>query len=834
METPIFVPKLPSKIDKATKLLRTVSQFFLLIPLMLLPLFFVPTASGLLLFPKVYLVLFGCLGALLFASLVTLRNGSVTVRLTPVLGAWWILVVAAMLSALLSPHFGNALFGDALEVHTVGFLALLGLVISLLPIVGNSKKFVTYLYGSFVVSAVLLAFLFLVRVITGAETLPLPLLQAVTDNYLGSFNDLGIFLGVMVMAILVTLAQLDLPKRGLILAGVTLAFSLTVLMSVNFFFVWLLIAGFSLMVLMYVLTKDRFGVAAGLQHHHALPMGAVSLVGIVFVVSATFLIGGNALGTALSGVTGVSYIEVRPSLSATIDILRPVYADQALTGIGPNRFADAWNLYKDTSINDTVFWNTSFSAGGGYIPTWFVTTGVLGVLAWLLFLGAFLYTGVRTLMASQSQDSFWFFIGTVSFVAGFFVWVLTFIYVPGPTILILGAIFSGTLVVAHQKLSQGQGKTYNLLSTSRTGFILIAGVMVSVITVLIVSYGATKQVTAAYIFSTAEKNIDPTNPQAIEIVSQRIARAYDLHQSDSYARTLATYQFAYLNNLLGLTEPTTAQQQQFQNTISAALNASTLAISLKATDARNWQMLADIYAGLSVLNIEGAKERAFESYKEAEALDPKNPLYVLQKAAIEARGGNSAEARRLAMLALQLKPNFTDALYLLSQLDIAAGDIPTAITMTESIISLEASNPGRYYQLGVLYGAVKNIDAAIAAFTTAVTLNPSYANARYFLAQQYILKGDTEKAIAELEIVRDLSPDNATVSDLIEKIKSGEINATSLTEPQTITETSSVTTENDVTTTNTVPDSDLLSPVNIGAAPNTEAAQAPATETPQP
>jgi tetratricopeptide (TPR) repeat protein len=294
---------------------------------------------------------------------------------------------------------------------------------------------------------------------------------------------------------------------------------------------------------------------------------------------------------------------------------------------------------------------------------------------------------------------------------------------------------------------------------------------------------------------------------------------------------LATYQFAYLNNLLGLTEPTTAQQQQFQNAISAALNASTLAISLKATDARNWQMLADVYAALSVLNIEGAKERAFESYKKAEALDPKNPLYVLQKATIEARGGNSEEARRLAMLALQLKPNFTDALYLLSQLDIAEGDIQTAITMTESIISLEASNPGRYYQLGVLYGAVKNTDAAISAFTTAVNLNPSYANARYFLAQQYILKGDTEKAIAELQVVRDLSPDNATVSDLIEKIKSGEVTAATLTESQTIAETTSVTTENDVTTTNSVPDRDLLSPVNTGSVPNTEAPQTPPAQT---
>jgi tetratricopeptide (TPR) repeat protein len=833
METNTFVPKLPNTVDKASKHLRGLSQFFLLAALALLPLLVVPQMGALTFFPKAYLVLFGAALSLLFVSLMVLRNGSVTLRVNPLLLSWWGVVFVGLLSAVLSPNLRNAMAGDVLEIHTVGFLVLLGLLMSLLPMIGDSKKFITYLYGSFVVSALLVSLLFLTRVLFGTEFLSFGLLQSLTDNFVGSFNDLGIFLGCIVMVALVTLAQLELPNKGLALVGLVLALALFVLANVNFFFVWLLVSLFSLMLLMYVLTKDRFGQPAGMPIHHGVSLIPTAMIGTVFMVSVVFLIGGNSLGTALSSATGVNYIEIRPSLTATIDIFRSVYSNQALTGIGPNQFSEAWSLYKDTSINDTIFWNTPFSAGAGYVTTWFVTTGILGVVAWMIFLCLFIYTGVRSLLLSKDNDSFWFYVGTVSFVAGFFIWMMAVVYVPGPSILLLGAVCTGTLMVAARKLVPTSSKTLNLLSSSKTGFILIAAVMICVIGVLTVLYSASKQIAAAYTFVTATNNIAADNPEALAIVSERIATAYGLYPTDTYARSLANYQLSALNTLLGLTEPTPAQQQEFQNAISAAINASTQAIAQKSTDARNWQVLGDIYAGLTLLNIEGAKDRAFETYKEAEVREPKNPLYVLQKAAIEARSGNTAEARRLAGLSLALKPNFTDALYFLSQLDIAAGDIPNAIVMTQSIISIEANNPGRYYQLGVLYGAIQETDAAIEAFVAAVTLNPSYANARYFLAQQYAIKGDAASAIRELEIVRDLNPDNVIVGDLIKSIQAGELNATSLINPTTVSEVSAVTTENGVTTTDTVPDTELLTPVNTGARTG-DAPLAPESQNPQP
>lgn len=819
METATFVPKLPNKPDKVGRLLRKASQISLIAGIMLTPLFFIPSQGVVTMFPKVFLLIFFCLFAGFFYSLHILRTGSLTLRPSLVLLSWWLLVAVSAVSAVLSPNVRNAFFGDALEIHTVGFLALLGLVMSLSMTLGTSKRAVLAVYGSMVASVMIASVLLFVRILAGPDFLTLGVMRAVTDTLVGSFNDLGILAGLIVLVSLVALAQLELPKKGLMAVGGVLMLSLGVLMSVNFFFLWILIGGFSLLVLMYLLTKDRFGVPQdAVVHPRSMLVTQTVLVGTVCLVSALFLVAGSSVGAWWSNATGINYIEIRPSFSATFDVMRQTYAENALLGSGPNRFAEVWNLYKDVEINNTVFWNTSFSAAAGYIPTWFITSGVAGALAWLLFLGLFLVRGVRMLLQNAVTETFWFFIGTVSFVASVYIWILAFAYVPGPTVLILGAVTTGIMVLASYELSSATARKYNFLSNSRTGFVLIATVMALIIATLVVGYGAVKQLQAAYQFSTVLSGITVNDSAAVGVITTRIATAFELHPTDLYARTLANYQLTNVTNLFSLPDPTPEQQQLFQSSIANALNASTEAIAQKPTDARNWQVLGDIYASLTLLNIEGSKERAFESYAKAEELDPRNPYYVLQKAYMEGRASNFDEARRLAMLSLQLKPNYTDALNFLTQLDISAGDIESALATTEAMVTLEPNNPGRYYQLGVLYSAVANADGAIAAFSEAIRLNPSYANARYFRAQQYVIKGDKDAALADLEVVRELNPDNAAVTEFIKGVTAGTITAATTTPQTNITDGVEATTQNEVTTTNEVPDSEVVSPVNTPAA----------------
>ncbi len=825
MEPTSFLPKLPTKADAISRTLMMIARTCLLAGVVLVPLSFVPGAPALLGASKVYMTLAMVLIALVCMSLAILRSGAVSLRVVPIVLAWWGVVLAGFVSALLSPTLLSSLFGDVLEIHTVAFLALLGCVMTMIPMVGMTKRSVVYVYGAGIVAAVLLVLFHTVRIFFGAGVLSFGQFSNLSMTPVGSFNDMGLFFGLVVLLSLVAVVQLALSRTILALIAGLVAASLGLLMVVNFFAIWVVLALFSLLMLMYTLTKDRFGKMDDVHAHPATKtsVGGVGIIGLVFIIATLFLIGGANLGGVVVRATGVNYLEVRPSVTATIGIIRSVYGEHMLTGTGPNRFTEAWFQHKDPSISQTIFWDTPFTAGNGYVPTWFVTTGVIGLLAWLVFLLGYLYTGITILVRSHAADEFWYFTGTTAFVSGAFVWLMACIYVPGPAILIIGAACTGLLLVAEQAIMPKRMAVYNMLTTTRTGFMLIAVVMVVIISTIAIGYGAVRQVSAAYTFVTAATSIpaNATDPGAEIIVN--ISRAFTTYPTDTYAREAALYHMSSLNNLLGLESATPAEQDLFQRTVAAGVTAASEAVRLKPTDARNYRVLGDLYAVLAVINIEGARARADESYAYAEKLDPQNPYYVLQKSALSYRAKDLGAARSLAQMSLALKPNYTEALSLLAQVDIADGNVPQAIETTKSIIQLDSNNPGRYYFLGLLYSASSNSDAAIDAFTAALTLEPQYANAMYMRALEYVRKGDTASAKADLARVRDMNPDNASIDDLLSKVSRGEITADTLKNGQGVAESPTVSTDADeVTTTDQAPDSDLLTPVNTPAASKTK------------
>jgi cytochrome c-type biogenesis protein CcmH/NrfG len=834
MESNSFLPKMTgvNEPDRISIGLFKVAQYLLLGVFALMPLFFIPGVPALISTGKIYFVLLGLVLVLITSSLAILRSGILTFRVSPLLYAWWGVVAASFISAILAPQAMVALVGDALEIHTVGFLALLGMVMTVCQLFVSRQQSIVYLYAAFFASALVLAVLHLLRVIFGADVLALGYLMSPASTLIGSFNDLGLYLVLTILITLIALVQLSLPKLAQIVLATLTTLSLVLLAVVSFYALWLVLALFSLLLLMYVLTKGRFGANRGQTQMTSLSLTAISVIALVFVTSTVFLIGGTGLGGAVSQMTGISYIEVRPSVGATVDILRNVYSEQAFTGAGPNHFNEAWNLYKDQSLNETVFWDTAFNAGSGYIPTWFVTAGIFGVATWLIFLGMFVFTGAQALLRTTSNDNFWYFIATISFVSGLFVWLASLVYVPGPTILILGALSAGILIIANQALIPRQFPTYNLLTTARTGFLLITIVMVVIISSIAVGYGAFRQFAGAYTFAVASSQ--PLTPETIDSITSQLARAYNYHQSDAYARTLARYQLAHINYLANIPEPSAEDRQRFEAQIGNGLEVASVATARRPEDPRNWLILGDVYATLAAIPVPNAADRAKEAYQEAQKRDPKNPYYAFQFAALAIQAQDTDEARRQIQNALTLKTNYVDAIFLLSQLDVAAGNFPEAIAATRALISLEPNNAGRYYQLGVLESAASNRAGAIDAFSAAITINPSFANARYLRALEYFADGKVADAVSELKQVRDLSPDNAGLATLIDQIERREITPESVRAEAAVTapvaEPETVGTDNEVTTTNVVPDSDLVTPVNASEPATGDDAAATAEE----
>ena len=815
--------------DPIADTLRMYAQNVLVVVFGLLPIFFIPSTLAPFEYSKIMLVTVGVFVALVLYSLSALRAGGIHVGLSYTILGSWVVVLTAFISALFSGDFQDSLMGDIMTTQTTAFLVLLALIMSTWTLIDSGKRAVMRLYMLLAASTIILVLYHVTRLFFGADTLSFGIFTGAIGTPVGSWNDLALFLGLSVILAIVALDQLPLTRPGRILFSLVTACSLLMLAVINFFMVWLVLGFTSLAVTVYTLTKDRFS-GSQLPLVKEKSFNSVSLIVTlsVFILSALFIIGGAGFGAFISKYTGVSYVEVRPSLQATADIARNVYEHNAFLGSGPNKFVDVWRLYKDQNINTTVFWNTDFVAGNGYVTTFFVTMGVIGVLAWILFLGAFLVSGVRMLMSGNDQDRMWYFIGVSSFVSGLYIWGMSVVYVPGAVMLMLGALCMGITVSAERTLLGRESKQFSLVTNRRSGFIFTFIVIIVIIGSVTGLYTVGKHYASAGAQNAGLMALQTDGPTAA--VAQ-FERAYTLYPSDLYVRRIGELQFARLNTLLSLTAPTEAEQIEFRDVIQRGVAAAEEAKKIDPLDPENWTLFGNMYSVLMGANIEGVYDKAKEALTRARELNPKNPLSALNLAVLEGRSGNYDAARTYTEEAIALRPNFTDAFYYLSQLDIVTGNVEGAIRATLSIITLEPQNPVRYYQLGVLMAANNNTDNAILAFERAIELDTNYANARYLLAIAYDQKGRTDDARRELEKVLELNPGNEDIISLLEKLRAGTNISADTGVPQesiTLDENKTIVDANGTVTTDKKPDTTLVTPVNT--VPELE--NSPTTETP--
>lgn len=808
----------------ATALCRYAQNVLVLI-FGLLPLFFIPSVVVPFEYTKVFVVIVGLLIALVLYSLSVLRSGVLSVGVSYPLLALWGVVGITFLSSFLSGDFKDSLVGDLFSIHSTAFVAILALIPTVWLLLKSSKASIMRMYVLFAVSTIILVAYHLLRLNFGQEFLSFGIFTSGVSTPVGSWNDLALFLGLTVILSLVALEQITLTKVGRFLfAGVTLI-SLFMLGVINFFMVWLILGLTSLVMVVYSLGKDRFNgnqlsFTPVVSNFNSTSL-ATSL--IVFGVSALFVVGGATLGGAISKYTGVSYVEVRPSLEATADIARQVYQENAFLGIGANKFTDAWRLYKDNSINLTSFWNTDFNAGNGYVTTFFVTTGVLGGIAWSLFLMLYLITGIRKLLnVSEDSDRMWYFIGLSSFVSAIYIWGMSIVYVPGAVILLIGALCTGVSLAAFSVLDGIPSRVFSVGANRRSGFVLTLAVITVIIGSVSVLYITGRHYSSVYTFT--ESIISMQQGKSVDELEERVESAYKLSSSDVFARRIAEIQIARMNALVSNNEPTEEQIAQFNDAGILGINAANQAVLIDSQEPSNWSVLANLYSILALVPIEGAQQRALDALAKSRELNPKNPLPYLESALLEARSGNVDVARSYIQQAIELKPNFTEAFFLLSQLEIATGNVEAAIKSTQSVITLEPRNPARYYQLGVLENSRGNNDAAIASFEKAISLDENFANARYLLALAYDQKGRSDDAKQQLEAVLRLNPGNEEVTMILQIIQTeGSLQRLRDNVNQSakiVDEATPVTDENGIVSTTKTDETDLVNPVNT--EPNVE------------
>lgn len=753
--------------------------FLLSIPLVL-PLFFIPSPSFPFQFSKMILLSFLVFAVFGLWTVFRLKDGRFIFPATKIFFAGLLVLVVSLASALFSDSVRESLFGQSLELGTVGAMLVMFLLMFLVPLLFRLKDHVFYAYLLFFASFFVISIFHILRFFLGAGFLSFGIFTDITSNTIGKWNDLAIFSGLVTLLSLITLELISLSWVWKILAYLAFVISLIFLAVVNLSLVWYALAVFGLVLIVYVISFDKSEPtplpSEGVSETNFKIRRVPTLSLVVLIISLVFILAGNQIGAAISAKTKISQIEVRPSWSATISVAREVLTQEPLLGSGPNLFIKKWLLYKPNIVNSTAFWNTDFNFGVGLVPTYMISSGLLGTLSWLVFLALFLYAGFRATFSSIS-DKISRYLVSSSFSAALFLWVFSFFYIPSSPIVALTFFFTGLFIASLYQARILRSKEILFVEDPKRGFVSVLILILILIGTVTVSYAfADKFIGAAY-FTSAVYNFNKDGNALL--AEATVLKATNFDEAPIYFRVLSEAGLLQINSLLSPDNVKTISPEslrtQFQTLFVRAKDNAQKAVALDSSDYQNWISLGRLYEAVIPLNIPNSNtyESARNAYDKALMLNPKSPAMLLIRARLEVTHGDLAKAKNFVEEAIKMKNNYTDAIFLLAQIQVSEGNLKDAIASVEAVAFLSPNDPGTYFQLGILRYNNKNFAGAADALIRAVELNKDYANAKYFLGLSYYQLGKVSDAIGEFKDLKITNPDNKEVDLILKNLRSG-------------------------------------------------------------
>ncbi|MFA6273089.1 MAG: tetratricopeptide repeat protein [Candidatus Paceibacterota bacterium] len=756
-----------------------------LIGMFLVPIFFIPSISFPFQFSKVLLFTLTTLLALVCFILARLKEGAIQLPEKFFLAGAFLLVLTNFLVAIFSGNVAQSMAGQGFEVATAVSIFTMVALLVVTAALFQSREKIFLSYSAFFLGALILFVFQLIHFIFPNWLTFGGIFSGNTASLIGRFNDLGIIFGAVALLSLATTELLVISKFFRICLYAVSVLAMVVLMAVNFSVVWWAVASFTLILFVYLWAVRRTAIASPIEDQLAenasLPKHQISYAALVVLIVASIFIADSfiqskPIGSRIANTLNITQFEVRPSWSATADISLKSLASNPVFGVGQNRFTYEWLKHKPSSINSTIFWNTDFNFGIGLIPSMAVTTGALGLLSWLVFLGLFLFVGFRAIFFTNG-DVFNRYLTVSSFAVAAYLWVFSIFYIPSAVVFALTFFFSGLFLASlyQDKNFKSRGWEFVFSDSPKKSF--IATLVLVILLVVAVTIGAVlvRKFTA---FTNLQKALIAFNTKGdIAATEAGLKRAISLSEMDIYNRFLAELYLVKINNLFSRSAAdlnTDEAKAEFQTSFGEAIKYSKRAIELNNGDYQNWMEAGQVYTTVVSSKIAGAYENALLNYNKALELNPQSPLIHLTLARLDLANSDNKKARESIEKALEMKPDYTDAIFLLAQIDAAEGNLTEAIKSVEKIAQIAPDDPTVFFQLGLLQYNNKNYNKTVEALERAVTLSPDYANARYFLGLSYYQIGKNDEAVQQFVEIQKTNSDNEEVALILKNLKAGK------------------------------------------------------------
>ncbi|HEY4479045.1 MAG TPA: tetratricopeptide repeat protein [Candidatus Paceibacterota bacterium] len=681
-------------------------------------------------------------------------------------------IVSTVLSTFFSDSIARSFIGQGFEIGTLSAVIISFALLFLIPLTVKNEARIFYFYATFIASLIVFALYHMVRLFAGPDVLSFGLFGNAAASTLGKWNDVGLFFGAGAIMGLFAVEFLSFSPLVKFISWVTLIVSLFFLALINFTAVWIVIGLIAIVSFIYGAWFRKVAKPKSETSGKKF-VQKISFVSLAVVILAIiFALGRNGVGMRLSDSFDVAQLEVRPNWSSTLHIVKAALKEDPIFGVGPNRFVNTWLLNKPVEVNETLFWSTDFNSGVGTIPTFIAQTGILGILAWLLFLGGYLYIGIRGILSTPKSALARYFTAS-SFLVSLYLWVFNVIYVPSHVMHILTFVFTGVFLAALANEKMLAVKDVEYSKVPRLNFAAVLVLVLLLIGSASLGYlYMQKYLSTSYI----SKGIKILNSSGdLALAERSIVKGINISlREDEFYRIYSQLAILKLRNLLN--EQNISQddlRSRFQGILTDALNAGQRAVRVDPKAYQNWTALAQIYEVLVPLNIDGAYDNAKSAYESALKLNPQSPSLYLLLARLEVTKGNTTTARTYINKALALKSNYTEAVFFLSQLEVAANNMKAAIIQSEKAVKLAPNDATLLFQLGFLKYSDKDYTSAITSLNQAVAQNSSYSNARYFLGLSLYKMNQTNEAIAQFVEIEKLNTDNQEVKLILSNLRAG-------------------------------------------------------------
>ncbi|MBU4380993.1 tetratricopeptide repeat protein [Candidatus Parcubacteria bacterium] len=351
--------------------------------------------------------------------------------------------------------------------------------------------------------------------------------------------------------------------------------------------------------------------------------------------------------------------EINAPIRESWSVASMIIAENPFFGAGLGNFYSAYSRFKPLSINYTNLWNTRFNKAGSEYINILATSGVVGLLAWILLLTfvikGFILDKTKVSLSNLGEDSkeASLTLGVKAATVALLVMLLA-----RPSNISLAIVLFGLLAV----LASFSNATKEIIKSSSEAaittlfvFILIAGVS---------AYFLGRGYVADMLFRQSINDLALGGRNTYNLQRQAvILNPYN----DSYRRSYAQASLALANAVAQKENLTDADKSDVQTLISQAIREARVVTEVVAPlNPDNWEVRGAIYRSLDQV-AQDALSWAANAYNSAITLDPNSPRLRVDLGGIYFASKDYANAASLFASATNLKNDYANAHYNLAQ-----------------------------------------------------------------------------------------------------------------------------------------------------------------------